>query len=296
MKKISFVATLIISGVISTSSLAQNYYDSGYFQSENQGYANYGYSQNYNYPQNYGYQQNYGYYPQQTSQYSQSQKTPKNKSKVANQSQNAKSRRGIGTVSIGADYVLGYFKFESNEHNLGELISGGGDYTFDTNEFERRNNSVALSFGWRPFKYIGIEAYYLTSLKETKNDNFWSKTSYTEFETSEQEVSYKSYGIDLLGYFQINDYIDFIASIGVGKYDVEADVTVSARNVGVPPNIIRSESKKFEDSVTAYRIGGGFQVWLSNHISMRIMGRWIRLGGEFADYVTEVNAGVRYHF
>lgn len=290
IKKFGFVATMVLSGVISTSSLAQNYYDPGYFQNNNQGYGGYGYTQSYNYPQS------YGYYTQQAPQYARPQAMQPKNNKPAENTQKTKSQRGVGTVSVGADYVLGYFKFNSKEYNLGKVINSGSDYIFDTNEFEQENNSVSFNLGWRPFKFIGIEAYYLSSLKSTKKGNFLSNTYYPEFEIAEQEVSYQSYGVDILGYYTINDYIEFIASIGVGKYEVEGDVTISAKDIGVSPNIIRQKSKSFEEAVTAYRIGGGVQLWLSRHVSMRLMGRWTKLGGDIADYITEVNVGIRYHF
>ncbi|MBR1948177.1 MAG: hypothetical protein IKA30_00110 [Alphaproteobacteria bacterium] len=294
MKKVSFVMTLIISGVISTSALAQNYYDPGFYQNDGYGYNNggYAYQQGYNYPQNYGYYFQQPNRQQPSQYYAQQPQKNLNPTKINNERQ----QKGVGTVSIGADYVLGYSKFESKKYNLGEIINGGGDYKFSTSDFERRSNSVSLNMGWRPFKYIGIEAFYLTSLDKSQDENVLSNTYYPEYAGVEKEVSYKSYGLDILGYYPMNDYIEFLASIGVGKYDVEADIVVSARDVGVTPSIIRSKSQSFEDSVTAYRIGGGFQFWLSKHLAFRVMGRWTNLGGDFIKYITEVNIGVRYHF
>lgn len=299
MKKISFVATLILSGAISTSALAQNYYDPGFYQNNNQGYYN-GYDN-----QNYGYQ-NYGYYQQQAPQYptyqqqapqypTYQQQTHNNNQNVA-QPQKTKSQRGVGTVSIGADYVMGFFRFENKKDKLDELILGGGEYTYSTSEFERRNDAVSLNLGWRPFKFIGIEAFYTSSLGSSSKENVLSHTYLNEYETAERETSYTAYGIDVIGYYQVNDYIEFLASIGVGKYDVEADITVTLRDTSSFTGEIRSQSKTYEDSVTAYRIGGGFQVWLSRHLAFRLTGRWTNIGGEFAKYITEVNAGVRYHF
>ena len=99
----------------------------------------------------------------------------------------------------------------------------------------------------------------------------------------------------MLGYVPINDDIEFIASIGVGKYDATAKVKIMAYE-GISTNELRSTSKEFEDSSVAYRIGGGFQIWLSKHLTLRVMGRWSSIGGDFMSYITEINAGVRYHF
>ena len=301
MRKISFVATLILSGVISTSSLAQNYYDPGFYQNQNN---NQGYSYGYN-NQNYGYQ-NYGYYQQQAPQYpSYQQQVPQyqsaskqsygNNLPVAPQKKQ-KYQRGVGTVSIGADYVMGYFRYENKKDKFEELIGGVGDYTYSASEFERRNDAVSVNIGWRPFKFLGIEAFYTSSLGFNNEENVFSHTYVDEYETAERETSYSAYGIDIIGYYQINDYIEFLASIGVGKYDVEGDITVSLRDIDNPASVKDSRSNTFEDSVTGYRIGGGFQIWLSRYIAFRLTGRWTNLGGEFSKYITEVGAGVRYHF
>lgn len=298
MKKTSFAAVLILSGVISSSALAQNYYDPGFYQNNNQGYSNPYNSQNYGY-QNYGYYQQqvpqYPVYQQQASQYPAYQTQNTNNRSIA-KPQNKKTQRGVGTVSVGADYVMGYFRYESKKDKFGELIGGVGDYNYSTADFERRNDAVSVNIGWRPFKFLGIEAFYTSSLGLNSKENVYSHTYVDEFEIAERETSYTAYGIDIIGYHQVNDFIELLASIGVGKYDVEADITVSLRDANNSARIIDSRSKTFEDSVTAYRIGGGFQVWLSRHLAFRLMGRWTNLGGEFAKYITEVNAGVRYHF
>ena len=295
MKKNSFVATVILSGVISTSALAQNYYSPNFYQHNNQGLTNAYNSQNYGY-------RNYGYYQNQTSQYPVYQQnrpqyqSPQVNNKTANQSQKIKSQRGVGTVSIGADYVMGYFRYENKKDKFASFIPYVGEHEYSTSEFERRNDAVSINLGWRPFKFIGIEAFYTASLGFNSEENLYSHSYWDEFEIVERETSYRAYGIDIIGYYQVNDFIELLASVGVGKYDVEADITVSLRDIDNSSYIKASESKTYEDSVTAYRIGGGFQAWISQHIAFRLTGRWTNIGGEFAKYITEVNAGIRYHF
>ena len=299
MKKIGFAAISLLFGMISSSSFAQNYYDPGFYQNnrQNYGYANY-------YAANNAYNQNHGYYPQQTPQ---PQAAPKYKQTEKNMPQNQqRSRRyhGVGTISVGADYVLGYSKFNDTDYDLGHDL---GIYKFDTNDFDKKSDAISLNIGWRPFKHIGIEAYYLSSSKSSKKDTFFSTSFDDEYlsSTFEQEISYKSYGLDIIGYYPINDYIELLASIGVGKYDFEGDVTIlpdihlstSLRdNVCSGSTLCNTVSKTMKDSVTAYRIGGGFQLWLSKHLALRTTGRWTSLGGNFADYITEISFGLRYHF
>ena len=151
------------------------------------------------------------------------------------------------------------------------------------------------NMGFRPLRHIGIEAFYTTSLTQKKVAYTESYSHFPEFARGEYEVSYKAYGLDVIGYFQINDYIEFLAAIGVGKYDAKAKVKVVAYE-DTTHTTLRSEGKTFEDSSWAYRIGGGFQFWLSKHMNLRIMGRWVPIDGEFIKSLTEVNVGVRYHF
>ena len=191
---------------------------------------------------------------------------------------------------------MGYTSFLNNDYNLGSVITGSPDYIYTTRDFDKNSNAVGANIGWRPFKNIGIEAFYTSSLKTSTKENLLSDSYFSEFATVEKESSYRAYGIDIIGYYQVNEYIELLASIGVGKYDYEADIIIKAKDVGVTPNVLRSSTQTFEDSVTAYRIGGGFQIWLSRHLAFRITGRWTQLGGDVADYITEVNMGVRYHF
>lgn len=284
MKKFGFVATLFLSGVISTSALAQNYYDPGFYQNNNYGYANYNNASN-------TYYQNNAYYSQPQAQPNNYQPQPKT---VPNQTRPSVQRRGVGTVSMGLDYVMGFSKFVSKEHNFGEIFTGSNDYIFDTNEFDKQSKSFSVNIGWRPFKHLGIEAYYLSSFKSEKTEDILSASDGSLI-LAEQDISYKSYGIDIIGYYPINDFIEFLASVGVGKYDVEGNVVISGQNID-PSLGFTPKSQTFEDSVVAYRIGGGLQFWLSRHMAFRVTGRWTSFGGDFADYITEVNLGVRYHF
>ena len=287
MKKFCFVSLIGVLSLAAFSAFAQNYYDQNFYQNQSPNYAGYA-TPRYNYQPAYA-QQNYGYYAQQyrpAEQVIKENGQPKVETK----------RRGVGTLSVGADYVLGYASFLNADYSLEEIIAGGNEFTFDTRDFDKNIQGLSVNLGWRPFTYIGIEAFYLMSLDSNKKENVLSNTYFPEFATSEFDVAYKAYGVDIVGYYPINDYIELLASIGVGKYDVEADVTVSARDVGVSPNVLRSVTKTFEDSVQAYRIGGGVQIWLSKYLAFRLTGRWTQLGGDFVDYITEVNAGVRYHF
>lgn len=206
-----------------------------------------------------------------------------------------KKEREFGSISVGADYIIGYASYAETDFTIESALTGGEEFISDTREFDRSLNSLSLNLGWRPLRHFGIEAFYSTTLGDNKVEYTESYSFFPEFARGEYEVTYKAFGIDLLGFIPINDYIEFIASIGVGKYDAKAKVKVVAYEDNSYNNL-RSINKNFEDSSVAYRIGGGMQIWLSKHLTFRLMARWTQIGGEFMDYITEVNAGVRYHF
>lgn len=292
MKKRNFYITLLTSLLLSFYASAQNYYDPGYYSQQQPAY----------YPST---QQGY-YYPTQAYQYpvQQQQMQQVAARPQANGGNNypahivkqQKKGRDFGSIYVGADYVIGYSSYTDEDFTIESALTDGKSFVSDSGSFDRNLNSISLNLGWRPHRNIGIEAFYQTSLDENKVVYTESYTQYPEFARGEYEVSYKVLGLDLLGYIPINDYIEFIASIGVGKYDAEAEVKVVAYENIAPSGELRSTSKTFEDSAVAYRLGGGFQIWLSKHLTLRAMVRWTQIGGDFMDYITEGNIGVRYHF
>ena len=278
MKK--YIATSIIFGSLIPSVSSAQYY--------NQGYYNYG-----SYPQ--------AMYQQPQISHSSYQTKPQILQSYGGGTYHAphklptKKEREFGSISIGADYIIGYASYAETDFTLESSLTGGEEFVSDTREFDRSLNSLSLNLGWRPLRHFGIEAYYSTTLGDNKVTHTESYSQYPEFARREYEVTYKAFGIDLLGYIPINDYIEFIASIGVGKYDAKAKVKVVAYEDN-SYNDLRSVDKKFEDSSVAYRLGGGMQIWMSKHLTFRLMARWTQIGGEFMNYITEINAGVRYHF
>ena len=295
MKK-SLIAALIIGGLIPETVLAQAYYNQGYYNAAPvaTGYAQPYYQQPQQQQVYYQQQpQQQAYYQQPQVNYQPRQQAEPQKTQKAAQTQNTGLM--IGPISVGADYVFGIASYKTENFEVPSALTGGEPYKASMRSFERNNHSLSFNLGFRPFKHLGIEAFYQQSLPQKKVAYTESYSYYPEFARGEYEISYKVYGLDLLGYMPMNDFIEVIASIGVGKYDAEAKVKVVAyeNNSG---NKIRTSSKTFSDSTFAYRIGGGVQFWLSRHLAFRLMGRWTQIGGDFMNYITEVNAGVRYHF
>ncbi|MBQ9235418.1 MAG: hypothetical protein IJ184_03020 [Alphaproteobacteria bacterium] len=198
-------------------------------------------------------------------------------------------------ITVGVDYVAGFASYEDTRFSVASPLTGGDDYVAGTRDFDRMTNGLSVNMGWRVFKNFGIEAFYTKSLDQKKVSRTESYSHYPEFARAEYTIYYKGYGLDLLGYYPVNDFIEVLASIGVGKYDAEAKVKVVAYEDS-SHNSLRDNSRTFSDSVMAYRVGGGLQMWLSRHIALRLMGRWTSMSGDFMRYITEINAGIRYHF
>ncbi len=290
MKKSNFYIILSSLLLLSSYTSAQNYYDPGYYSQQQPTYyptVQHGY---YNYPT----QAQYSTQSQAQAITSRSQTMGSNY--YAPHIVEKAKERDFVSIYVGADYVLGYASYKDKDFIVESALTDGNDFVSDAGSFDRNFDSISLNLGWRPHRNIGIEAFYQTSLDKNKVVYTESYTQYPEFARGEYEVSYNVIGLDLLGYIPINDYIEFIASIGVGKYNAEAEARVVAYENVAPSGELRSTSKNFEDSAVAYRLGGGFQIWLSKHLTLRAMVRWTQIGGDFMDYITEGNIGVRYHF
>jgi opacity protein-like surface antigen len=280
MMKKSFVFGLMMGMALPVTVAAQNYYDPGFYANQNS-YAGNAYGQGYR---------------RQTMQNQIRQNSPTSSSNYyAPHTMSTRPQREIRPFSIGADYVLGYGSYKTVDFQLDSSLTDGQTYNSDTRDLDRSFNSASFNLGWRPSRYFGIEAFYLRSFSDKQVSYIESYTDYPEFARGEYEVSYTAIGGDLLLFYPANDFIELLASIGVGKYDFEAKVKITAYEDNTHTSL-RSNSKTFEDSILGYRIGGGFQIWLSKHIAFRATGRWTYLGGDYMNYITEVNAGIRYHF
>ncbi len=289
MKRFLVITALIMFPLVSHAQYYGDYYNTGYYNTGN-------YNGSYN-TGNYGStsQPSANYNNSATSQSATTNNYFPGTNYYAPHKIQPKKQREIGQISVGADYVLGYSSYKTVDFVVDAALTDGQNYVSDTKDLDRSFSSLSLNIGWRPLRYIGIEAFYQTSLDDNKVTYTESYSHYPEFARGEYTTSYKVYGLDLLGYVPINDYIDFIASIGVGKYDAEAKVKVTAYE-DTSYNNLRSSSKTFSDSKWAWRVGGGAEIWLSKHLTFRIMGRWTKIDGDFMKYITEINFGVRYHF
>lgn len=197
--------------------------------------------------------------------------------------------------TVGLDYQMGFASYKDTSFEVETPLPGGQNYNSSTRNFDRQIQAIQLNLGWRVSRNWGLEAFYTHSLDNKKVKFTDSYTGYPLFAQGSYTMYYRAYGLDLLGYYPVNSFMEFIASVGLAKYDAEAKVKVSVYEDNTHTSIL-SNSQKFTDSMIGYRIGGGLQFLVSRHIAFRLMGRWTQLGGDYMKYITEVNAGVRYYF
>ena len=132
-------------------------------------------------------------------------------------------------------------------------------------------NSGTLNLGLTFDKYFGIEGFYQNSTEK--------EGAYSSLKTN-----FNVYGADLLFYIPINDKIDFIATTGIGRYEVEAKIKYY--------NLTISET----ESDTGIRTDMGLQYNINDHWSFRAIGRYIHLNMESVENIKELSLGIRYYF
>ena len=133
----------------------------------------------------------------------------------------------------------------------------------------------------------GLTKQFVRTQKKGKKEEFFAV----------DHVSFTAHKGEILGILGPNGAgkTTLLRMLGSLMEPTEGNVVITGQNI-VRAADFTPKSQTFEDSVVAYRIGGGLQFWLSRHMAFRVTGRWTSFGGDFADYITEVNLGVRYHF
>ncbi len=232
-------------------------------------------SYNPNYPSNMSYNySNYG-----------SQPTPKAKSD------------DLKHFSIGFDYIFGSAGIADKPISLDNPLLGGDPFETNTSRFDDRVDSLNGNIGFRPFRYLGFEAFYQKSLENTDVQYRESYAQDIRFAQTEYTLKYEAYGIDVLGYIPVTTWLELLGTFGVSKYEFDAELNFNAyRQATGNDNLYKSTNYKINESKTALRYGVGAQVWLSKRLAFRAMYRYADIGGEFFEDIQEISLGVRYNF
>lgn len=172
--------------------------------------------------------------------------------------------------------VLSVLPFVANAENINIKPVVGLDYSNPQMDLkngwdqiaEDKYSSFSGVIGVKMNDIIGVEAFYQQSLEEESFDVL--------------TTSFNAFGVDALAYVPLNETIEFIPSVGIGRYKVKADIagygSVSEDGLGL-------------------RAGLGMQINFNENIGWRIGGRYVHLDDfESVDSLMEVSTGLRFTF
>ena len=175
--------------------------------------------------------------------------------------------------------VLSVLPFMANAENINIKPVIGVDYSYYAKtdlqngwdkDVEDNYQSFSGVVGVKMNDVIGIEAFYQQSLEE--DSPYWYDVS-SEF---------NAFGVDALAYIPLNERIDFIPSVGIGRYEVEVNID--------------DWGSDSEDGL-GLRAGLGMQINFNENIGLRISGRYVHLDDfESADNIMEFSTGLRFTF
>ena len=197
--------------------------------------------------------------------------------------------------SVGFDYVIGSASLVEQEFTLANPLNGGFPYKGNTDKFEDSIDSLNVNIGWRPFRYLGFEAFFQHSLSDNQVKYQESYSLDPRFAMAEYDLKYMAYGLDAVVYIPVFSRLDILGTVGVANYDFNADAEFSSYNT-TSNNKVRGNSVSFDESKVAFRYGGGAQVWLSQRLAFRAMYRYTSIGGDLIDDISEISLGLRYNF
>ena len=174
--------------------------------------------------------------------------------------------------------VLSALPFMASAESLNIKPVIGLDYSYDKmdlkngwdTDVENSYQSFSGVVGVKMNDVIGIEAFYQQSLEE--ESPYWYDVS----------SKFNAFGVDALVYIPLNETIDFIPSVGIGRYEVE----VSVDDWGTDS----------EDGL-GLRAGLGMQINFNENVGLRIGGRMVYLHDfESVSYIMEATTGLRFTF
>ena len=174
--------------------------------------------------------------------------------------------------------VLSVLPFVANAENINIKPVIGLDYSYPQMDLkngwdqiaEDKYSSFSGVIGVKINNDIGFEAFYQQSLEE--DSPYWYDVS-SEF---------NAFGVDALAYIPLNERIDFIPSVGIGRYEVEVNID--------------DWGSDSEDGL-GLRAGLGMQINFDENIGLRIGGRYVHLDDfESADNIMEISSGLRFTF
>lgn len=186
---------------------------------------------------------------------------------------------------IGLDVASQKMKFGEKDYWMKE---DGEDY------YKDKTTSISGVIGARINRNFGIEAYYQQSSEEEKNNHI---ITYGYIVDEKSKMSYKSYGVDLIGYMPLSYEFELLAALGIGQYDFETKFIYTNTVYGYGNPLVYDEKENKDFDSLGIRLGIGVQYNVTDNIALRAMARYIKMNDD--DYVknlTELSLGLRYMF
>lgn len=199
---------------------------------------------------------------------------------------------------IGADYNLNSTSPASDRYQFDD-IHFATPMQVDLNNIIDDQDSISVVLGARFSKYIGLEAFYQQTYDDnttTQIDNHTLNAGGTgHYLVNEFTTKYKAYGVDLVGYMPLSQYFDIVGSVGIGKYDFQNEAKFSTYLLS-NDNFVESFNQKFNEDKIAWRAAIGGQINVTEGVALRAMYRYISIGGDVIDDMSEVSMGIRFLF
>lgn len=168
-------------------------------------------------------------------------------------------------------------------------------------------DTIGIVIGTRPHPNIGIEAFYNRTYKDNENIQYDRKSvaggtdpSAVYHVMNSYTTKYQAFGVDIIGYLPVTNFMDFVAMVGLGKYYFDNEVTHEFAEVlggsgsGVP--YIDKLTSDFSEDTLAWRVGGGISFNIGRGVVIRGTYRYIAINSDTIKNLQEFSLGLMFVF
>lgn len=198
---------------------------------------------------------------------------------------------------VGMDYNLASTSTSGKAVRFSDLKFANGDLEVSPDSIFEDQDTLSFILGARLNKYFGMEGFYLSSYDDNNRSQIDRKTlnASNYYLMNEYTTSYTAFGLDLIGYLPVNPYFDFLASLGIARYsfDNHANLAIYRLDGSNQQEVISSD---FSEDKVAWRAAIGAQVNIADGVALRGMYRYISIGSDYLDDISELSLGVRFLF
>lgn len=220
--------------------------------------------------------------------------------------------RDIKTAANNQLRKLNYFKYYIGmDYNIASQSAVSAPLTFDDIRFAsapieispadiiQDQDTLSFVMGARVSKYFGLEAFYESTYEDNNNTQIDNHTlnagTAGYYLMNDYTTSYSAYGLDIIGYIPVSAYFDFVGALGLAQYSFDNRATFGVYHVdnSALDTII---NKDFSEDKIGWRAAVGAQVNIAEGVALRGMYRYVSIGGDVIDDISEVSLGVRFLF